>query len=179
MKAKELLSERHSVRRFENKVLDRKDINEILFLASRAPSWANSQNIRYNIIEDKSLIKKISLNGVKGFVYNTKTLENASNVCILSYKTTKVSEQKKDIKEQSNDWKIFDAGIAAQQFTLACYSIGIGSVIMGIIDQDNLRQIANIPDDETVASLIVYGYPLENNNKKTPRKTVNEISRFI
>ena len=179
MKAKELLSERRSVRKFKNEVVDRNDINEILSLASRAPSWANSQSIRYNIIEDKEVIKKISHDGVKGFVYNTKTLENAYNVCILSYKTTEANKENTDIKEQSNDWKIFDAGIAAQQFTLACYSIGVGSVIMGIIDQDNLKQIANIPDDETVASLIVYGYPLTNDNKKTKRKPVEEISRYI
>ena len=50
---------------------------------------------------------------------------------------------------------------------------------MGVIDDKSIAKIVNLPEDETVAALIVYGY--EDGEHATPnkRKDVDEIMRFV
>lgn len=49
---------------------------------------------------------------------------------------------------------------------------------MGVINDEVISNIINLPEDETVAALICYGYPNEEGNR-TPRLSNEEISRFI
>ena len=111
---------------------------------------------------------------------NHKSLENAKGVAVLSYKKGKSGklDQYGDKSSKENTWEIFDAGIACQTFCLAAHAKGVGTVIMGVIDEESIAKIINLPEDENVAALIVYGYPDEA-PKPTPRKAVEEILRFI
>ena len=73
---------------------------------------------------------------------------------------------------------MFDAGIACQSFCLAAHEAGLGTVIMGIFDEDGIRNLLNIPEEQELAALIAVGYPAEDPN--TPkRKPVSELVRFI
>ncbi len=49
---------------------------------------------------------------------------------------------------------------------------------MGIIDAKSIREIAELPEGETVAALITFGYSDET-VAPTLRKSVEEITRFI
>ena len=60
------------------------------------------------------------------------------------------------IQRNSTLWEVFDAGIAAQQFSLAAYSKGVGSVIMGVINAEKIAEIINLPSEEKIAALIVF-----------------------
>lgn len=48
---------------------------------------------------------------------------------------------------------------------------------MGIIDDASISKIVGLPEEETVAALIVYGYPDET-PPATPRKEVDDVLRF-
>jgi nitroreductase len=49
---------------------------------------------------------------------------------------------------------------------------------MGVINDEAISGIVGLPEEETVAALIVYGYPDEK-PAATPRKPVEEIARFV
>jgi nitroreductase len=49
---------------------------------------------------------------------------------------------------------------------------------MGVIDDDSISEIVNLPEEETVAALIVYGYE-DVHPAPTPRKDVGDIMRFV
>ncbi|MFT5873469.1 MAG: nitroreductase [Clostridium sp.] len=72
---------------------------------------------------------------------------------------------------------VFDAGIASQTFCLAAYAKGVGTVIRGVINDESISKIVGLPEEETVAALIVYGYE-EGHPEPTQRKEVDEIMRF-
>jgi nitroreductase len=55
---------------------------------------------------------------------------------------------------------------------------GVGTCIFGVIDDAAIAEIIGLPENETVAALIVYGYPDEH-PVPTPRKPVEEILRFL
>lgn len=185
MDAIEMIKGRRSIRKFEEKVVDQKIIEEIMEVSRYYPSWTNLQVVRYNFITDEKIIKDIATNGVNDFIYNEKTLINAKNLLVLSYiegKSGKLDKEKYNLDEDydsgTNDWEIFDSGIACQTFCLAAYEKGLGSVIMGVINNENIAEIINLPKDEKVATIIVFGYPVDKDIKAPVRKSVEEITRF-
>nr|WP_307775359.1 nitroreductase family protein [uncultured Cetobacterium sp.] len=176
------IKERRSIRKFKDKKVDRELLKEIVEIARFSPSWANYQIARYTFIDDQNTINKLAHDGVKNFVYNINTLKEARGVLVLSYvkgKSGKLEEYGVQSDSNSNIWEIFDAGIACQTFCLAAHAKGIGTVIMGVINDKAISEIIDLPKEEGIAALIVYGYP-EGEIPETPkRKVVEELTRFI
>ncbi len=182
MDAVKLLIERRSVRKYKPEIVDKAIMRDIAEVAKFAPSWANLQIARYTFITDENIIASIAKEGVNGFSYNVKTLNYAKNVAILSYvkgKSGKLhDEQAGYATSKGQGWEMFDAGIACQTFCLAAHEKGVGTCIFGIIDDEAIAKIIDLPDDETVAAVITYGYPIEE-REAPPRLDVDEIVRFI
>ena len=76
-------------------------------------------------------------------------------------------------------WQSFDAGIAAQTFCLAAHALGVASVILGIFDENKIKSICNLPENQDVMALIAIGYPLETEKEAPKRLDVNEMLDFI
>ncbi len=182
MDAIEMIKERRSVRKFKNEKVDRSLMKEIVDISRWAPSWVNYQIARYTLVDDEKIIKELATEGVNGFVYNIDTLKNAKGVAVLSFvkgKSGKLDLEKEDYAtSKANVWEVFDAGIACQTFCLAAHAKGVGTCIMGVIDDKSISKIVNLPEEETVAALIVYGYE-DGHPSPTPRKDVEDIIRFV
>ncbi len=175
----EAIKERRSVRKYKNEKVSREVMQEIIALSAWAPSWANTQVARYTLVDDENLIKQFADSGMNNFSYNINTLRNAHGVAVLSFvkgKSGKLDESY--ITAKQNTWEMFDAGIACQTFCLAAHAKGVGTCIFGVYDEEAITKMINLPENETVAALIVYGYE-ESHPPATPRKDVSELLRFI
>lgn len=182
MDAITMIKERRSVRKYKNEKVDRELMKEIVDIAKWAPSWTNCQVARYTLVDNEEIIKQLANDGVKGFVYNMDTLKNAKGVAVLSYvkgKSGKLDKYNIESSTEENVWEVFDAGIACQTFCLAAHAKGVGTCIMGVIDEKSIAKIINLPEEENVAALIVYGYEEGNHAAATQRKETEEIMRFI
>lgn len=178
----DLIKNRRSVRAYKDEIVSKDVIDQIMEATRFAPSWANYQVARYTFISNPEKIQQLVTDGVYGFTYNINTLKRAKNVVVLSFvkgKSGKLDLAKEEYAtSKASVWEVFDAGIACQTFCLAAHAYGVGTCIMGVIDDKELAKIVNLPEDETVAALIVYGYP-EGETPATPRKEVGEITRFV
>ena len=67
--------------------------------------------------------------------------------------------------------------IAAQTFSLAAHSMGVGSVMMGIFDENKVKEILDIPEDLNVSCLISFGYP-KFEVEAVPRKEVSDLLSY-
>ena len=179
MDAVTMIKERRSVRKFKNEKVNRELMKEIVDVARWAPSWGNFQVARYTLVDDPQLIKRLGTEGVNDFVYNVNTLKDAKGVAVLSFVKGKSGKLEGDeyATSKASVWEVFDAGLACQTFCLAAHEKGIGTVIMGVINDNEISGIVGLPEEETVAALIVYGNPDET-PAATPRKPVDEILRF-
>lgn len=181
MDAIEMLKERRSVRHYKDEKVSHELMKEITEVARFAPSWANLQVARYTVIDDAQKIAKIADVGVKGFAYNVKTLKNAKGVMVLSFvkgKSGKFDPDADYVTSKGNVWEVFDAGIACQTFCLAAHAKGVGTCIFGVIDDEVIAEIADLPKDETVAAIITFGMMTQQETKATPRLDVEQILRF-
>ncbi len=180
MTAVELIEGRRSVRKYKSEKVDRELMKEIIELSRWAPSWANFQIARYTIVDDEAQILEIHDRGVNGFSYNMGTLKNAKGVVVLSYVTGQSGTYGKNnyVTQKGDGWEMFDAGIACQTLCLAAHAKGVGTCIFGIIDDKEIAQIVNLPENDVVAAIITYGYEDGDPAAPTPRKTAEEIMRF-
>ena len=180
MDAVECIKTRRSIRAYKDEDISKDTIKEIIDVARMAPTWKNSQTIRYVVVEDKAVKEKIANEATLGFEHN-KGIINKCNKLVVVVQINKRCGYERDgsfSTSKGTGWEMFDAGIAAQTFCLAAHEKGVGSVILGIFDDDKVGEIIGLEEGKTVATLIPIGYP-EAEVTPTPRKEVDDLLSFI
>ena len=177
MTAKDCIKERRSIRKFKAEPVDHALLSEIIETASYAPSWKHTQIVRYIAVEGEkksALAKCTSI-----FPGNGKIMENAPMVmAVTMIKGRSGYERDGSFSTPKGDrWQMYDAGAAGEAFCLAAYEQGLGTVIMGLFDEEEASKLLEIPEDRELVALIPVGYPDE-----TPaaprRKAVEELLSF-
>ena len=160
MNAKECIETRRSIRKYKNEQIPASVLNEIIETAKFAPSWKNTQIVRYHVVINPELKEKIANDCVCGFTFNTKTLLQAPAIVVLSYVTKRCGYERDGSFSTSKEdrWEMFDAGVAAQTFCLAAHDKGIGTCIMGIFDEEKISEVLNLPEGQNVGAVIAAGY---------------------
>lgn len=77
MEAIECIKTRRSIRKYEDKPVDRSLIEEIIEIARFAPSWKNSQSVRYIAIYDNDIRNKIAGECIMGHEGNKNNIQGA------------------------------------------------------------------------------------------------------
>ena len=177
MTAKECITGRRSIRRFEDKPVSHELLEEIISTASFAPSWKNTQVTRYTAVEGAAKEKLAKLTSISPG--NGAHMDNAPMVVAVSVvKNRSGYERDGSFSTVMGDgWQMFDAGIASEAFCLAAYEHGLGTVILGLFDVAEAAALLEIPETQQLVALICIGYPAE-----TPvapkRKTVSDLLSY-
>ena len=80
--------------------------------------------------------------------------------------------------KKEDRWQMFDVAAACQTFCLAAHDAGLGTVIMGIWDEDGITDLLQIPEDQELAALIAIGHP--DIDPDTPkRKSVSDLLTYL
>lgn len=180
MEALECIKTRRSIRKFKEELVTRDTVNAIIEAASMSPSWKNTQIPRYTIVENKDMLMDIADNCVLDFEFNQKTIRRAPQLVVVSMIEKRCGYEKDGSFTTSKEdrWEMFDAGIASQTFCLAAHDMGVGTVILGIFDEEKIAKAISLPEGKKVAALIAMGYP--NQECEAPkRKTVDELVTYI
>lgn len=175
----DILKTRRSVRDFTDEIVSKEIIHTIIDSARFAPSWKNTQIARYTIVQNQEIIQRICDDGVYNFIRNSSTLKEAKQICIISYKKGLSGMIDGQYATSTTDWDVFDTGIATLQFCLAAKEQGIGTVIMGVINEGKIEELIDLPEDEVVRTVVVFGYAKHDDIKAPRRKEVDELVRFI
>ncbi len=176
MEAEACIKTRRSVRKYTDELVSKETVREIVELASYSPSWKNTQVIRYILVENEKLIAQIADEGLMDFPLNVKTVSRAKQLMIITKKDG-ISGYEKDgsfSTSKEENWEMFDAGIATQTFCLAAWDKGVGTVILGVFDDKKVGEIVGIPEGQTVAAIVVLGYPAFAPDMP-PRKSVEDL----
>ncbi len=171
---------RRSIRNFSDKPVSHETLEEIIKAASYSPSWKHTQIVRYIAIESKEIKDRIANECTSSFVYNSGTMNKAPMlVAVTALKGRSGYEKDGSYTTGRKDtWLMFDSGCASQTFCLAAHALGLGTVIMGIFDDDKITELLNIPEDRELVNLICIGYPAES-PEAPKRKAVTDLLTYI
>ena len=160
MNAIECIKTRRSIRKFEDRAVEAEVIAEIVNLAAYAPSWKNSQTARYTLVLDKALKDRLANECMMGFEYNVGTANGAPAMIVVTTVNNRSGYERDGSATTSKGthWQSFDAGIATQTFCLAAHEAGLATVIMGIFDEEKVKEVVGVPEGQSVSALVAIGY---------------------
>lgn len=163
MEFQECVRDRRSVRRFMDRAVPHALIEAIVETASFAPSWKNSQTTRYLILEDAAQKQMLANECVMGFAPNQATILHAPALILVTTIKNRSGYERDGTYStgKGTHWESFDAGIAAQTLCLAAHEQGLGSVILGIFDEERVKEALGIPQEQALSALIAIGWPAE------------------
>lgn len=177
MTAKECIIGRRSIRQFTDQPVSHELLADIVSTASYAPSWKNTQITRYIAVEGEMKSKLAQC--TSAYARNGSIMNDAPMVIAVAIKKGRCGFERDGSysTNRGDSWQMFDAGVASEAFCLAAHEQGLGTVIMGIFDQEEASALLEIPEDMDLVALIPIGYPAE-----TPvapkRKSVEELLSY-
>ncbi len=177
MNLTEGIKSRRSIRKYKPDTIDRAIIEDIVTTASYAPSWKNTQITRYIAIEDPDTIETIAANYTMEF--NANTMRQAPVLMAITYVKERCGYERDGSFSTSKEdrWQMFDAGIATEAFCLAAHEAGLGTVILGIFDEEKITELLEIPETQELMCLVALGYP-DINPEAPKRKTADVLLTY-
>ncbi|WP_099469026.1 nitroreductase family protein [Konateibacter massiliensis] len=172
----ECIKSRRSVREFTDQKVSHPILEQIVEAASFSPSWKNTQISRYVVVEDNEIKQNIMEYVSEG---NKRILAGTQTLVVVTYIKNRSGFERDGsyTTKKEGSWQMFDAGVASQTFCLAAHELGVGSVIMGIFDEDEIARVIDLSEDRAVAALIAIGYETEHPNAPK-RKTVEDLLEY-
>ncbi|MGA7826296.1 MAG: nitroreductase family protein [Geobacteraceae bacterium] len=177
METHEAIRTWRSTRKFSDRPVEKEKVAVILESVRRSPSWANMQCWKLIVVTDEDTRRSLSdltfvesVFGSLGYTCNPaqKGVAQAPVVIVLC------ADPARSGSIWNQDFYLTDAGIAAQNLMLATHDQGLGTVFIGIFDEEAVRSLLLIPPDQRVVGLFPVGYPLST-RETTQRKELAEI----
>jgi len=175
----EVLNNRMSLRRYKEKEISDKDLEQILYSAMRAPSAGNMMLYSILVIKDKEKIEKLSKTcDNQPFIAKAPLVllflaDMESWTDYLKHCNIEAFCRENNMKyNSSNNADLFlsisDTMIAAQNAVIAAESLGIGSCYIGDImeNYEIHKEMFDLPDKVFPIGMLTLGYYPDDMKKK-------------
>lgn len=149
-----LINKRRSIRRYQEKPVEKEKIDQLLEAALRSPSSRGLNPWEFIVVTDKNKLEKLAAANPHGASF----LKNAPLGIVVCADPAKC------------DVWIEDASIASIFIHLTAESMGLGSCWIQIrkrmynkteTSQTRIGKILNIPENYAIESIVAIGYPAE------------------
>lgn len=170
----EIAEKRQSCRSYDpNRAVEEEKLSQILASARLAPSACNGQP--YQITVCRGDAAKRVAKAVQGMGMN-KFASDAPVMLVLS-EMPYVASAALGAKVKKNDYRSIDIGIVSAYITAEATAQGLGSCILGWLDDDKIREICAL--DAPVRLVITLGYAKENDPlRPKKRKDLEKLVKF-
>ncbi len=139
--------ERVSIRRYQDRPVEKEKTEMILRAAMQAPSAANQQPWEFYVVENRELLRQPG--DVSPYAGMTKDAPAAIVACC-----------RKDCRIP--EYAQIDLSIAMENLWLETHSQGLGGVWLGIAPiEERMRAVLHMPDHLRAFAVFPYGYPAE------------------
>lgn len=165
---------RRSIRKYEDRPVPDEALGKILEAVRFAPSWTNCQCWDIVVVREEATKLKLQETvtpknpSLKSVVAAPVVLAVCGRKGVSGYYDGKASTK-------FGDWYLFDLGIATQNLCLAAWSLGLGTVVVGLLDHDKAGAVLGVPETHELVALVPLGYPAKT--PSAPKR--KEIDEFV
>lgn len=177
MEFEKLTEVRRSIRSYQpGTTVSREIVEEILKSAQQAPSWKNSQTGRYYVADTPEKTAQVRESCLPAF--NQKNCADAPVLIVTAFeKNIAGFNQNQPANTPGNEWGAYDLGLQNAYLVLKARDLGLDTLIMGLRDEEKLREIFDIPASQEIMAVISLGYR-QGEPAFRPRKALEEIASF-
>ena len=172
------IENRRSVRKYLDQKVEEEKLFQVLESARLAPSGSNTQPWTFIVVESEDMKEKLAVAD-----HHQEWMRTAPIflVCVADIRCRISMDTKVRLDENSPEPElkqiIRDTAIAMEHILLEAEHQGLAACWTAWFEQDAVRPILNIPDDQYVCGIITLGYGDET-PKQRPRKTMKEMVRY-
>lgn len=162
---------RQSCRNFDpSRPVEQEKITDCLEAARLAPSACNGQPYHFTVCRGETAQK--AAKACMGMGMNKFAAQ--APVMIVISEEPYVTTAALGAKVKHNDYRSMDIGIAAAYLTAEAAAQGLGTCILGWLDDEKLQEICGV--EHSVRLVIVMGYAAEGDTlRQKKRKTLSEL----
>lgn len=173
----ELVQLRRSIRKYQNKPVEREKILQCIEAARLAPSAEHVQPWRFIILDDPNIIKEFSRYAFSGIYVPTQFAAKAPVIIVILAKLDILANRiGKQI--QGIHFYLLDIGIAGEHLVLQAQEFNLGTCWIGWFNIKGVRKFLKIPRSYKIISLISMGYPEPYPPKQKKRYQLEDIAWF-
>ncbi len=181
METLEAIKTRRSIRKFSDQPVEPEKLQAVLEAVQQAPSWSNKQCWSLVVVQDQAMRSKISeLSFVESFfaTYGYKTNPAQKGLAQAPIVLVACADPQQSGDLRGEQYYMADLGIATQNLMLAAHDLGLGTVFVGVFDEEQLKSLLGIPPNIRIVGLFPLGYPAGETKGGPPRKLLSEFVHY-
>lgn len=172
-----LIQGRRSIRKYEDRPVERGKILTCIEAARLAPSAENVQPWRFIVIDDPEEKQKFSQAVFSGIYTPTRFAVRAPVIiAVLAKKDLLANTIGKQI--QGTSWYLIDIGIAGEHLVLQAEELGLATCWIGWFNAKKARSFLRVPVSYKVVALIAMGYGASQHLSQQKRQSQDKILWF-
>lgn len=168
----ELLEERHSVRAYADKPVEKEKLERIIAAAVSAPSAGNLQAYKIVIVKDGKTKEALC----RAALGQDSVLQAP---VVLVFFADRSQSSRKYGERGASLYSAQDATIAAAYTQLEAANLGLGTVWIGAFEPEKVSEILGAEEGETPVAIIPIGYSAEKFRRPRIRREIWEMAREI
>lgn len=167
------IAKRRSIRKFDGtKPVDEEVVRKILEAGIQAPSAGNGQSWRFVVVRDKSLKHRLAFEaGHQQFI-------DEAPVAIVVCSDLELAEHHYGERGRKT-YSIQETAAAIENMLLAVTALGFGSCWVGAFNESVAKEILDLPKNLRPLAILPIGVPATTPTRATPRRKVEEVTRFL
>lgn len=170
----EIAKTRQSCRSYdESRCVEQEKLDAILEAAQLSPSACNGQPYKITVCRGQAAKEVAAATAGMGL---NKFASQAPVLLVLS-EMPYVKSAALGAKLKNNDYRSIDIGIAAAYITAEAAAQGLGSCILGWLDDQKIRSICGL--EYPVRLVITLGYAKDENIRAKKRKDLSELVQEV
>jgi nitroreductase len=161
----EAIKRRRSIRKYEQKVVEKEKLSKVLEAARLAPSAMNRQPYAFVVTSDSETIEKIS--SACNQEWDAPTI-----IVVCAF------PEEAWVRDDGEEYWKADAAIAMSNMSLQACAEGLGTCWIAAFKEQKIKDILGMGHEARVVAMTPLGYPAEKKDPVTNRKTIDELVHY-
>lgn len=171
-----LIKSRQSDRKYLDRSVEREKIDRITEAGRLSPSACNGQPWHFIVVDEPAVRDKVAA-ATESQVLRMNTFVREAPVLIVVLRgKSNFNSRAGDLIKQK-DYSLIDIGIATASMVYQATAEGLGTCIIGWVDDKRIRKVLGIPASKKVELVISVGYA-DSRSRDKSRKPPGEVITF-
>lgn len=172
----DLINRRQSDRRYLSKPVEKEKVGRILEAGRLSPSACNGQPWRFIVIDEPELRAEVAAATESQVLRMNTFVQQAPVLIVIIREKSNLTSRAGDLLK-NKDYSLIDIGIATASMTYQATAEGLGTCIIGWLDEKKIRHLLGIPGSKKVELIMTVGYA-DNTTRTKLRKPPGEVISY-
>ncbi|MDM8001764.1 MAG: nitroreductase family protein [Bacteroidota bacterium] len=169
------MKNRQSERKYIDRPVEREKIERITEAGRLSPSACNGQPWHFVVVDEPALRDEVAA-ATESVVLRMNSFVRESPVLIVVVREKSNFNSRAGDLIKQKDYSLIDIGIATASMVYQATAEGLGTCIIGWVDDKRIRKALNIPSSKKVELVITVGYTESRLREKSRKPPGNVIT---